>query len=157
MLIINTCRQVKSRSIIVCLRESRVRRILQIQFRALKLLAQQTRLHTNTQRTTQQGLPICILCNQSLMLEQTYLVIHNLQTHAMHLIKHYKRHITRDIHCTRVMLKACQRHGISTYNVDFHLLACSSRIKRRLHRPVVTERWFLLCPDYYQKEPQQQK
>ena len=87
---------------------------------------------------------IGILESQTLVGEQTYLVVHQLNTNPMIGVQKHKGHVGSDIHGLGGILETGQRHSIGTRHIEFRLLAGCCRVKRRLHRPIVGERRFLL-------------
>ena len=85
--------------------------------------------------------------------EQSYLVVHQLQAHAVQCAQELQRHIRSNIHRTGVMLITSQRHIVGSHHVDFRFLAGSTRIKRGLHCPIMGKGCLLLAHHAQRMQP----
>ena len=73
------------------------------------------------------------------MLEQTYLVVEQLNTSTVIRLQTIKRGIACKVHGLRVSFESCQLNGIGTCHIDHRLLTDGSRVERRLHVEIMTE------------------
>ena len=85
-----------------------------------------------------------ILQGKTLMAEQTYLVVHELQTGSVQTLQEIERKVCRRIHCLRIVLETHKVHGIGCRDVQLRLFAHSRRIERRLHVEIMAERHVIL-------------
>ena len=83
MLVVESGSQVEGIAVDVARRKRPVVILVQVQLRALVFLAQHTGLDANAQRAAQQAQLEGILCRQALVGEDTDVVAHQHQTHAM--------------------------------------------------------------------------
>ena len=155
MLIIESGGHIQRIARFVSLRKRRIVGLFQIQLAALEFLVQHTGLNTNAQRASQHLALIGILCRQTLVLEQSDIVAHQLQAHAVIAVQQIDWHVACDEHRLGVVFKSCHTHGVGSRHVYQLLLSDGSRIKRRFQRPIVSEGNVLLCRNSCQHHQQQ--
>lgn len=109
--------------------ESRVAGVLEVEFAAVESFAQQTSLYAYGHGAPEKFELRGILSLQTLMAEEAYLVIEELQTGTVKRLEEIERHVSSDIHRLRIILETCHRDGIRRVDVEFGLLAHRSRIE----------------------------
>ena len=150
--------QVECRAVSLRGREGRVIAIFQVQSGTIEGLRQQGCTCANTQATAPQLLVVGILNVELLVLEQTYLIVHETGTYAMCRTKEPQWQVCRDDHRGRRMLIAQHLQGIAALHVNLTFQTGSSGIIKRLQRPIMIERSIVLsahagaCPQQYEKK-----
>ena len=113
---------------------------------AFKLLVEDAQLGTNRQRATKQVELQGILNAQALVGEESQLVVHQLQAHAMKLVQQADGHIGPDVHGAGSILEAHERHSIGSRDSKLQVLSGCGGIEKRLQRPIMRKGRLLLCP-----------
>ena len=115
-----------------------------VHLRAVKSLAQQPKLHARAYHAAEKAVLISILHGQTLVGEESYLVVEQRKAHSVVVLQEVKGHVRTHIHRPRIVLEAGKTHSVCSRDVEFLLLADSTRVEIRLQVPVVAERHVIL-------------
>ena len=145
VLVVESATDVETAAVRLRRRESIVIGLFQVGLASIKTLAEHPQLCSHGQSSAEEPEPVGILQAESLVSEQTNLVVHQLQAHPVVRFQEIQRHVGRRIHRLRVVFKAHKVHGISPHDVQLRLLSHRSRVERRLHVEIVSEVHIVLC------------
>jgi hypothetical protein len=96
---------------------------------AIKTLTQHTSLQSDAHLSSPYLLFISILQAKTLVGKETYLVIHQRNTHTLLMIEKQERHICCQIHRTGIVFESCHIKSVSSRNIQFSLLTHCCRIE----------------------------
>ena len=119
--------------------KGRVAGIFQIELRTIERLAEQSRLHTGTHGSTKEFEFRGILPLQTLVREQSDLVVHQLHTGTVIHLHAIERHVGSKEGSLRVAAEACQLQRIGGSHINDRLLTDGCRIVRWLQIEIMTE------------------
>ena len=125
-------------------RESRIARVVQVEFRAVERLAQQSALHADAHRSAEQPQFHGVLRLQSLMRKHTDMVVHHHRTHAVIRFHRVERDVGTRVGRLRIARETRHAQRVGSGHVQHRPLAHGSRVVRRFHVKIMTERGIVL-------------
>ena len=145
MQIVESGSRIKSATLHFGCGECRVARFSGIHFATIETLAQESGLQTHAHRSSEEFGLVGILQVESLMGEESYLVVHHRSTHAVIILQRIERQVGCQIHGSRIMFESGHIQCVSSRYVEFCLLTHCRRIVGWFHVEIMTEGRIILC------------